>query len=303
MTANIILTQFLTQLRELLLTTFTKIDTKFVKRSRKINVQYLFLALVDLMDSKSSYSLATTKLMSEYGYVSKSSLCKFREKIPWTEFKELYFSYIELVNKLKIFDTKYKLLAVDGTKLIVNRLDMETNTETFTCTSKCCTLKMAPYTVKIIKNKSDKNKNKYEKLNVIKDVMNRGEHLTHVLNWKISNQPNNLIGNTIRIMMYNNINNMPRTYTVDEVPGITMQWLMPDFTSSAYYYTNSIYNDRITKGHVKLMLKDLINLIKVNDAGRSIREKPDYHNGWGITYLVTRLLDYGGGEVAAGDLL
>ena len=140
-------------------------------------------------------------------------------------------------------------------------------------------------------------------LNTIKDAINRGEIITHILNWKVSNEPNNEIGNTIRKVFYDDVNNENNIFIVENNPGIRIMWNMPNTqSSSAYYYTNSIYNDHITAAHAKLMLRGFINKIKNHVNYFNLREKDGYNNNWGISYLVTRPLNYGMDQVAAGDI-
>ena len=139
-------------------------------------------------------------------------------------------------------------------------------------------------------------------LNVIKDVMNRGEIISHILNWKVSNQPSNAVGTEIRKIAHRMIHNIPNMYSVGGHVDIMIRWVMPDVTNSSYYYTDSIYSDRITKEHVKIMMQTLVRHVKENLQCAPLRGREDYHPNWGVSYLVTKPLEYGGGEVAAGDL-
>ncbi|KAJ3392406.1 hypothetical protein HDU92_008465 [Lobulomyces angularis] len=140
-------------------------------------------------------------------------------------------------------------------------------------------------------------------LNEIKDAMNRGEIITHILNWKISNQGKDA-GEEIRKAIYKFICNNTKTYIVDNNIGISITWIMPNSNvSSAYYYTNSIYNDRITANHVKIMLRNIVNNIKTHEEYQNITNKADYKNDWGISYLVTLPLGYdNNGPVGGGDI-
>ncbi len=118
-----LLHHYLTGLKSLLQTTFDSIDATYVKRSRILNSKYLFSVLVELLNKKSSYAQAIAQLAvkKEYTPVSKSSLHKFREKIPWTELKQLCDKHTKLLKQLNLTDSQYKIYNIDTTKVIVNK--------------------------------------------------------------------------------------------------------------------------------------------------------------------------------------
>jgi hypothetical protein len=137
-------------------------------------------------------------------------------------------------------------------------------------------------------------------LNTIKDAMNRGEIITHILNWKTSREPTAEIGNLILDAMYKIIQDKVHTYTVNRMQNVSIIWIMTESSvSSSYYYTESGYSDRVTKAHVKIMITSAVRALKEDDRYQALRNKRD---NWGVSYLVTKPLDYGGGEVAGQDV-
>jgi hypothetical protein len=130
-------------------------------------------------------------------------------------------------------------------------------------------------------------------LNLIKDAINRGQQITHILNVKITNEPNNHVGTKIREFLYQMINGSAKTLTINDFPSITLTWLMPTSKSSCYYYTNSIYNDYMTAEHTKNMLRSMINALKNDAAFNSLRTCNGYHSNWGISFFLTKPLQFG----------
>ena len=139
-------------------------------------------------------------------------------------------------------------------------------------------------------------------LEEIRDAMNRGELITHVLNWRVSNEGTNAIGTYIRRFVFASINTIPRAYTMRNGLVAVLTWQMPNTTMSAYYYTASDYSDRVTAEHVKVMMINLVGLLKTDPTWADFRAMPGYNDDWGITYLITRPLEYLPAPVAADNI-
>lgn len=137
-------------------------------------------------------------------------------------------------------------------------------------------------------------------INVMKNVMNNGEIVTHILSWTLFNLPSAEVFNIIRKIIHQQIDNVPKAYLAESVAA-TLNW---HASSSTHFYTNSIYNDCVVKNHVKAMMKDLVQKIKDKerddfDEYEDLRNREDYCPNWGISYLVTKTLYYGEEEVGA----
>ena len=140
-------------------------------------------------------------------------------------------------------------------------------------------------------------------LNVIKDVMNGWERITHILNWKVSNEGPKKVGNHIRRIVYRSIHSVRHFFPSPDGDAIGITWKMPGVRSSAYYYTASIYSDVVTAEHTKTLLRHLVNHVKTHPDTQYLRDMEGYADSWGIAYLVTRPLEYLGAPVAAGEIL
>lgn len=110
------------------------------------------------------------------------------------------------------------------------------------------------------------------------------------------------MGNEIRKIVQTLVGNVQNEYTVSGYPGISVRWVMPDVKTSSFYYTTSLYDDRMTKEHLHVMVKALIRHIKYGPECARFRERDDYRYDWGITYFITKPLDSGTEEVGAGYL-
>jgi hypothetical protein len=122
----------------------------------------------------------------------------------------------------------------------------------------------------------------------IRNHIRAGTNISHILNVKVSNQPENRIyagriRREIRDRLYNiqhlinvNHNNAP-------LP-VAITWTMTDVgVSSAYYYAvNLPYIDAIIGRHTLSMLTSIC------DAIRNLH--PEFGGQWGIAYLVTKPL-------------
>lgn len=77
---------------------------------------------------------------------------------------------------------------------------------------------------------------------------------------------------------------------------------MPNVPCSATYYAKSIYSEKITSKHTSMMVRGLSRTAKNDPKYASLMARTDYRSRWVISYLITKLLYYGGGEVSAGDI-
>lgn len=147
------------------------------------------------------------------------------------------------------------------------------------------------------------NDEKNVHITLLKETMNKGEIVTHVLNWKVFKQSNSII-DSIRKIMYKLIVNVSHTSTILGATGVKMQWYWPaGHPTTYYYYTNSMYSDRITKEHIKIMMLNVVKKIKQDAEYAELRNHSDYQSEWGISYLVTKPLEYSNGEIPAGYVM
>ena len=101
-------------------------------------------------------------------------------------------------------------------------------------------------------------------LNDIKQVIRNGGNVTHILNVKVSNQPESNIGNRIRRRIFNLINGHPITKQLDGIP-VTITWRSNANSSSAYYHADvSFFTDLVVKRHTKALLSDLLGMLQKN---------------------------------------
>lgn len=121
-------------------------------------------------------------------------------------------------------------------------------------------------------------------LNDIKRTIRNGGNVTHILNIKISGEPNNTRGTAIRRRIFQIIANNPRVEQVQEFQ-VPISWITSAQNSSAYYHSNNpMFTDMVVKEHTKTMLRRIINQID-SDFGNVFR------NGTtGIAFMVTKPL-------------
>lgn len=93
-------------------------ETKYIKRQRKISAREFLCYMIDLLDPNTSYSCVISRSKS---YISKSSLCKFRKKIPSTEFAFLAKEVLLLMEKLGIIKEFKNIYAADGSDLCLDK--------------------------------------------------------------------------------------------------------------------------------------------------------------------------------------
>jgi hypothetical protein len=126
----------------------------------------------------------------------------------------------------------------------------------------------------------------------IHDVIQRGEFITHILNIKVSNQPQEgthatQLSHAIKNGLWNvhitqNIEFPPRS---GEFIPVTIRWIMPGAgTSCAYYYCVTQYNDFTVEEHVRLTISAICNRIR--------QDHREFGDEWGAAYLVTKPLDF-----------
>ena len=116
-----------------------------------------------------------------------------------------------------------------------------------------------------------------------------GTPMTHVLNYKVSNQPKKSgMGDKIREKLKTGFWNreISKKVTIGGTEvSMSLKWVMPDAgASTAYYYCNSpLYSDEAVQMHTEIVLRSLIDSM-LSENGE------DYGNGWSIHFLVTRIL-------------
>ena len=94
------------------------IERTYLKRKRKISINAMMRILISLtMEKSSSYSKVFIDDDDLEFTFNKSSFSKFRNKIPSNEFKQLFLGYLKVLEKLKIFDSEKRIIAIDGSKI------------------------------------------------------------------------------------------------------------------------------------------------------------------------------------------
>lgn len=122
----------------------------------------------------------------------------------------------------------------------------------------------------------------------IRDQLRNGVNISHILNVKVSNEPDNKAdASTIRKEIKRRIWNVPHLFPVPhngEILNVSIRWIMPDAGAiSAYYYGVSLpYIDEVIGAHSRIMLSSICNAIR--------HLHPEFGNVWGIAYLVTKPL-------------
>jgi hypothetical protein len=133
----------------------------------------------------------------------------------------------------------------------------------------------------------------------IRDSLNQGVLITHILNIKISNEPVDrnharILRNLIKI----GIHRVPLGQNIlfnQQLVAAVVIWDMPGVTlSSAYYYTATYLNDLALALHTRLALATICAAIR--------QHHPEFGNNWGISYLVTKPLDFLNQQLLHGDL-
>jgi hypothetical protein len=126
----------------------------------------------------------------------------------------------------------------------------------------------------------------------IRDRLNGGVLITHILNIKLSNEPrNNTHSGQIRRMLKQGLWNICVTQNVEFPPRsnifmpMNVCWEMPNVGSHcAYYFCVSPYNDISVAQHAKLTISSICDTIR--------RNHPEFGNDWGVAYLLSKPLDF-----------
>ncbi|TPX45976.1 hypothetical protein SeLEV6574_g03515 [Synchytrium endobioticum] len=95
-------------------------------------------------------------------------------------------------------------------------------------------------------------------LNAINRAIQEGRNITHILNLKVSNQPNEAVGNRLRQAIFQHINNNPITKMVNGTT-VIITWKSENVATSAYYYANiQLFTDVAVQEHTKQLFADLL---------------------------------------------
>ena len=96
-------------------------------------------------------------------------------------------------------------------------------------------------------------------LNDIKQHIQSGGNVTHILNVKISRQGTNDVGNQIRQHLFQRINNCPIQCMVNGM-NVTITWRSNATSSSAYYHADvmGMLGDTAVQRHTEILLTRLL---------------------------------------------
>ena len=97
-------------------------------------------------------------------------------------------------------------------------------------------------------------------LNDIKREIENGGTVTHILNIKISNQPNSEIRNQIRQRIFRIIKGKTITKHINGRP-VDVTWQTSATSSSAYYFSNNAFIDTLVQEHTQRLLRDVTDQI------------------------------------------
>jgi hypothetical protein len=118
----------------------------------------------------------------------------------------------------------------------------------------------------------------------IKNVLRNGGNVTHILNVKVSHQPDNERGTAIRQAIFQQIANKPVMKQVYGVP-VMITWRTAARTSSAYYYANvPLFTDIVVRQHSEQLLRDV--LATIDGQFDNILT----NGATGLTFMVTKPL-------------
>ncbi len=123
----------------------------------------------------------------------------------------------------------------------------------------------------------------------IRDQLNNGTLITHVLNIQVSDEPlDRNHANSLRKALKRAIWRQPlnKNFLFNGMPvNAVVTWDMPlKISTSAYYYTATFLNDLALAAHMRSALADIEDTIKL--------QNPQFGNTWGIAYLITKPLDF-----------
>ena len=125
----------------------------------------------------------------------------------------------------------------------------------------------------------------------LRNKLNAGVLITHILNVKISNQPQDVTyASKLRRKLFLKLSNKVFTRRIAhngrereveilwEVPGQNLQ-------SSAYYYTSAFFwSDIAVALHTKVLLSEICNEIRTSN--------PHWGNDWSIAYFISKPLEF-----------
>jgi hypothetical protein len=124
----------------------------------------------------------------------------------------------------------------------------------------------------------------------IRDQLNAGVNISHILNVKISNEPTNSafaleIRRELKRQLWNVQRNEIVVHNNIHMP-VMIRWEMnnPGNTCAYYYAIDLPYVDSVVASHTRLILWTICNSIRI--------AHPEFGNDWGIAYLVSKPLQY-----------
>jgi hypothetical protein len=123
----------------------------------------------------------------------------------------------------------------------------------------------------------------------IRDSLNQGVLITHILNIKVSNEPADrnharLLKSLLKIFIWQVPLGQNIVFNHQQIAAV-VTWVMPGVRhSSAYYYTATYLNDLALAQHTRSALSAISNAIR--------QQHPEFGNQWGLAYLITKPLDF-----------
>lgn len=133
----------------------------------------------------------------------------------------------------------------------------------------------------------------------IRDSLNQGVLITHILSIKVSNEPVDrsharLLRNLLKISIWQVPLGQVIVFNQQQIPAI-VTWVMPGVRSStAYYYTATYLNDLALAQHTRLALSVICDAIR--------QQHPEFGNAWEVAYLITKPLDFLNQPMPHGNL-
>lgn len=133
----------------------------------------------------------------------------------------------------------------------------------------------------------------------IRDGLNEGLLITHILNIRVSNEPSNInharsLRNLLKIAIYQVPWRQTIAFNQQAIPAM-VTWVMPGVRhSSAYYYTATYLNDLALAQHTRLALSGVCSSIR--------QQHPEFGDDWDIVYLITKPLEFLNQQMNHGEL-
>ena len=94
-------------------------------------------------------------------------------------------------------------------------------------------------------------------LNMIKQLTDENIKFSHILNIKVSNQTSSLVGTKIRQYFFKELYQVSNAVDLNGEP-VVIKWYSSKKQNSAYYVSNSIYNDEVTAWHTGKVRRRII---------------------------------------------